>query len=59
MRGVVKANFLDRYDSSIQYNIGDTVDWDDQERIADCVKRGLIEAEEEPKPKKTTKKTTK
>ena len=59
MRCIVKATFVDRFDNTVQYPVGTVLDWDDQERIADCEKRGLIECIEEEKPKKTTTKTTK
>lgn len=60
MRCKVTAPFVDKYDKTVAYAVGDTVNWDDQERITDCVKRGLIEViQEAAKPKTTTKRTTK
>ena len=59
MQCKVTAPFVDKFDKSVAYAVGDTVDWNDQERITDCVKRGLIEViQETAKPKTTTKKTT-
>lgn len=58
MKCKVTAPFVDKFDKSVAYAVGDTVDWDDQERIADCVKRGLIEVIQAAKPKTTTTKKT-
>lgn len=55
----VISPFRDRYDSSIDYKVGDTVDWEDQDRIADCESRGLIEKIPEKGKAKTTKKAKK
>ena len=54
MKCKVIAPFKDRFNGRILYKVGDTVDWDDQERIADCTERGLIE----PIPEKVTKPKT-
>lgn len=62
MKVKVISPFNDRYDLSIRHNIGDILDWDDQNRINDCVNRGLVEAvpEKVTKPKTPRKpKTTK
>ena len=50
--------FLDKIDHKTAYAAGAVLDWDDNARIADCEKRGLIEVIKEPgetKPKRTTK----
>lgn len=58
MKCIVTAPFEDKYDRSYEYKVGQTIDWSDQERINDCVKRGLIKiVPEEEKPKRTTRKT--
>ena len=61
MKFIVTAIFSDKYEKSYMYHPGEEVDWTDQERIDDCISRGLImpAPEEKPKPKKTTRKTTK
>lgn len=62
MKCIVTAIFADKYDKSYLYHPGEEVEWFDQERIDDCVERGLIMlAPEETKPKKkaTAKKSTK
>lgn len=59
MKCIVTAIFKDKYDGSYTYHPGDEIDWTDQDRIDDCISRGLImPAPEEAKPKKTTRKTT-
>lgn len=58
MKCRVTAPFVDKFDKSVAYAVGDTVDWNDQERITDCVKRGLIEVIQEAAKPKTTRKTT-
>ena len=59
MKCKVIAPFEDKYDRSYKYDVGDIVDWDDQERIADCTERGLIEPVPEAKKPKKPKKTEK
>lgn len=59
MKCKVIRPFQDKYDSAVNYKIGDIVDWDDQERIADCETRGLIELVPEKDKPKATKKTKK
>ena len=60
MKCKVISPFADRYDITKKYAVGDIVDWADQERIKDCVDRGLIEVIPEVKPKTARKpKTTK
>ena len=60
MRVEVINTFLDKYDTSIAHKPGQVLEWDDQSRITDCVKRGLIkvlpEVQTETKPKKKTTK---
>ena len=59
MKCIVTAIFQDKYDRSIEYHPGEEIELTDQERIDDCISRGLIMlAPEETKPKKTTRKTT-
>lgn len=49
--------FLDKIDKTIMHEIGEVLEWDDPERVEDCVKRGLVEViEEAEKPKKSSKK---
>lgn len=43
MKCIVKEIFYDKNDINRGYVPGDVVDWDDKERIDDCVERGLIE----------------
>ena len=61
MKCIVTAIFADKYEKSYLYHPGEEVDWTDQERIDDCISRGLImpAPEAKPIPKKTTRKTTK
>lgn len=62
MKVRVISAFADRYDTKIVYKVGDILDWDDQDRITECEKRGLIKAMPEkvkakvvPRKPKTTK----
>ena len=56
MYTVIKR-FHDKYDAKTRYEVGTNLDWTDEERIADCVKRGLIKEVEAPKkaPTRTRK----
>lgn len=42
MKCIVKEVFYDKFDVNRSYAPGDIVDWEDQDRIDDCVERGLI-----------------
>lgn len=60
MKCIVTEHFVDKFEPTTVYNIGDVLDWDDEKRIKDCVDRGLVAVQEETKPKRTTtKKATK
>ena len=60
MKVEVIAIFRDKYDKDVLYAVGDILDWDDKERIADCTERGLIRPiQEETKNTKSTGKTSK
>lgn len=61
MKVEVITRFLDKNDNSICFEVGQVLDWDDQDRIKDCEKRELIKVlpETETKPKKTTTKKAK
>lgn len=43
MKCVVISEFYDKYNVARGYTPGEIVDWDDQARIDDCVRRGLVE----------------
>ena len=53
MKCEVISAFWDKNDSNIRYSVGDVIDWDDKDRIADAEKRGLIKRV--PEKKKTKK----
>lgn len=57
MKVKVLKRFLDKYDNSVEYEAGQILEWNDQNRIADCTTRGLVELIPEPeeKPKKAKK----
>ena len=59
MKVEVTQVFFDRYNHTL-YEVGQVLDWDDQERIIDCTNRGLIKAvktaPKTTKPRTTTKK---
>jgi len=65
MKLIVEREFWDRYDGTICYKVGDAVSFDDKERVADLIARGLVrsvgeevaETTEEPKAKRGRKKT--
>ncbi|MBR4907767.1 MAG: Rho termination factor N-terminal domain-containing protein [Bacteroidales bacterium] len=43
MKVIVKNPFNDKYDNSRSYAPGTVLEWEDPERIQDCIDRGLIE----------------
>lgn len=55
MKVKVIESFLDKNDNGVAYTVGTVLDWNDEARIADCQKRGLVEVIEEPAKKRTTK----
>lgn len=55
MKVKVKMPFLDKFDNSVLYTEGQILEWDDQERIDDCVGRKLVEIVKAPKAAKETK----
>lgn len=58
MKLKVLKQFYDK-DTLKPFRPGGIVEWEDEERISNCISRGLVEPadqEERPKPKKTTKK---
>lgn len=57
MKITVLKSFIDKVDNKTEYKIGQVLDITDADRVKDLVGRGLAQAEDEPKPKKTVKKT--
>lgn len=57
MKCIVKSKFKDKY-TGVVYKVGETLDFDDAERISDLENRKLIEVvhEEAKKPPKRRKK---
>lgn len=57
MKCIVIETFIDKYTGEV-YSVGDTIDFDDAERISDLSERMLVKVCEEAgeKPPKRTKK---
>lgn len=51
MKVKVLSKFVDKYDFSQVYNVGDEVETFDDARIKDLVERGLVEVEGKKEPK--------
>ena len=51
MKVKVLSKFVDKYDFSQVYNVGDEVETFDEARITDLVSRGLVEAYEDKEEK--------
>ena len=49
---VAKVIFKDKYEPSYIYHPEDIINWEDRDRIEDCLTRGLIEQREDPAEKK-------
>ena len=59
MKVEVKYSFIDKTDHVTELTVGQIIDIDNAERVADLVDRGLVKKLEEDKPKPKTKATKK
>lgn len=57
MKVEVRSSFIDKTDHVTEYAVGQIIDIDNAERVADLVERGLVKKFEEAKPKPRTKAT--